>query len=226
VRLAGDQNGVSDLRGTRIAVVDRFTLYSDALSELLTVFGAVVERFDGMESTLDSALESGFAGVVADVDGPDVVAFDTVREARARGIATPVVALSASRHPATRRKAIVSGFQAVVARTESVEEITRVVATVCRGEIDFVHDACRTNEIAARALLTPRERDVLLELVRGSSTREIATRLSIRDFTARTYVQRVLVKMGVHSRAEAVILAVHGGVIPALSVDMDPRRAG
>jgi DNA-binding NarL/FixJ family response regulator len=51
--------------------------------------------------------------------------------------------------------------------------------------------------------MTPREIEVALLLTEGCSNRTIAHRLGISPHTARHHTQRVLVKLGVHSRAEA-----------------------
>lgn len=51
--------------------------------------------------------------------------------------------------------------------------------------------------------MTPREIEVALLLSEGSSNRTIAHRLGISPHTARHHTQRVLIKLGVHSRAEA-----------------------
>lgn len=55
--------------------------------------------------------------------------------------------------------------------------------------------------------LTPRERDVLDGIERGLSTREIAHRLDISVNTARTHAQRLMSKLGVHSRLRAAALS-------------------
>lgn len=62
--------------------------------------------------------------------------------------------------------------------------------------------------------LTPRERDVLRLIVAGATGQEIAQRLSISHATARNHVQNVLMKLGVHSRLEAAIVAVQAGLEP------------
>ena len=51
--------------------------------------------------------------------------------------------------------------------------------------------------------MTPREIEVALLLTKGCSNRTIAHRLGISPHTARHHTQRVLIKLGVHSRAEA-----------------------
>ncbi|MBI4279123.1 MAG: PAS domain-containing protein [Armatimonadetes bacterium] len=60
------------------------------------------------------------------------------------------------------------------------------------------------------AALTAREREVLEALATGAGTREIAARLYLSPATVRTHVQRVLHKLGVHSRLEAVTVASGG----------------
>jgi non-specific serine/threonine protein kinase len=51
--------------------------------------------------------------------------------------------------------------------------------------------------------MTPREIEVALLLIEGCSNRTVASRLGISPHTARHHTQRVLAKLGVHSRAEA-----------------------
>jgi len=63
------------------------------------------------------------------------------------------------------------------------------------------------------ANLTDREREILGGLADGYGTCEIADRLSICPVTARNHIQHVLQKLGVHSRLEAVALALHRGWI-------------
>ncbi len=65
------------------------------------------------------------------------------------------------------------------------------------------------------AHLSARERQVLLLVVEGATSREIAARLSISYTTARNHVQNVLAKLGVHRKVDAAILAVHAGLEPA-----------
>ena len=61
--------------------------------------------------------------------------------------------------------------------------------------------------------LTPREREVLARLVRGESTTSMARSMGVRLSTTRTHVDSILIKLGVHSRREAVAYAVKEGII-------------
>jgi DNA-binding NarL/FixJ family response regulator len=60
--------------------------------------------------------------------------------------------------------------------------------------------------------LTPREREVLAELARGQSNREIARALRLSEKTVKTHVSAILMKLGVADRTQAALLAVQRGL--------------
>jgi DNA-binding NarL/FixJ family response regulator len=63
------------------------------------------------------------------------------------------------------------------------------------------------------AELTPREMEILLLVARGMSNAEIADTLIIGEATVKTHVTRVLMKLGVRDRIQAIVLAYETGVI-------------
>jgi two-component system nitrate/nitrite response regulator NarL len=63
------------------------------------------------------------------------------------------------------------------------------------------------------ATLTKRERECLALLVEGVGTGEMASVLAVSELTVRSHIQRLLQKLGAHSRLEAASLAVRHGLL-------------
>jgi DNA-binding NarL/FixJ family response regulator len=99
---------------------------------------------------------------------------------------------------------VVAGGDALLAPAVTravVEEFTRLPQTQARAEPPGLEE------------LTPREREVLDLLARGLSNTEICDELVISEATAKTHVARILQKLGLRDRVQAVIYAYENGIV-------------
>jgi len=103
---------------------------------------------------------------------------------------------------------VISAGQALLAPA-----ITRRLIT------EFAHQRPKpdTPAVAALAVLTPRETQVLRLIAGGLSNLEIADRLVVTEQTVKTHVSRLLTKLGLRDRTQAVIAAYETGGTVALS---------
>ena len=117
-----------------------------------------------------------------------------------------------------------SGFLLKDVRPPALIDAIRVIASgdavvdpvVTRRLLDRFIDAtpARADQPDPRlATLTPHEHEVLLETAKGSSNAEIAAQLYLSEATVKTYVGRVLVKLGVRDRVQAVVFAYEHGLV-------------
>ena len=74
--------------------------------------------------------------------------------------------------------------------------------------------------------LTARELEVLRGLAAGAHGKDLAARLGISPNTLRTHVQNIMLKLGVHSRMEAISFARRCGVLSTAGADRRPRATG
>ena len=123
-------------------------------------------------------------------------------------------------YPALRAGA--SGFLLKDAPADELVAAVRVIAsgdallapTVTRRLIEELARRPTGAETAERlGALTPREREVLELIARGQSNSEIAASLEIGETTVKTHVGRILTKLALRDRAQAVVLAYEAGLV-------------
>ena len=201
----------------RLVLCDDHRLLLEAISTALSARGWSIEATTTTPDDAVKAVELYEPDVlVTDVAFPSGSGLDAVRVVVDQHPRTKVVILTGIDSPEVVREALEIGVAGYTRKSHSIQTIGDVVEKAGSGEIAI--DAALLRQLAVRRTgttsttgtllgqLTPRERHVLELLVDGRNTAEIVARLRISDSTARTHVQSILSKLGVHSRLQAVAL--------------------
>lgn len=193
-------------RGT-ILVVTADEAVFDLTARLFERGGYAVSRAPSGEESLVSIKNRRPSLVVLDADLPDMSGYEICFELREQiGDNLPIVFLSHEESGSSDRVAgLLIGADDVVAKPfdpdELLARVRRILSRVPRGRQ------------IADVPLTGREVEVLELLARGLNPQRIASELFISPKTVGTHVQRILTKLGVHSRSEAVGLAYRYGLV-------------
>jgi DNA-binding NarL/FixJ family response regulator len=121
--------------------------------------------------------------------------------------------------------ALRAGASGFLLKRTPPEELIAAIRVVAAGEAllspsvtrrliqAFVQTPTTRRASAELDSLTGREREVLVAMATGASNAELATRLFVSEETIRTHVKRVLHKLGLRDRAQAVVFAYESGVV-------------
>jgi len=97
----------------------------------------------------------------------------------------------------------------------TTDELISTIRTVHAGKSHIPPAiAQRLAERMGTEELTPREFDVLEQIVHGKSNKEIATELDISEATVKTHINSLLSKLGVTDRTQAATAAIRRGLVP------------
>ncbi len=157
--------------------------------------------------------------VVVDYALPGVDGSQLVTKLAAPPYQLACLILTSADAPETVRACLAAGARGYLLKDASILSIATAVRALARGEsyIDLrVTDSMRELERRtgrSSPRLTEREHEVLLLIAAGMSNAEIATHLRVSTGSAKNYVSRLLVKLGVSRRAEAVATAARAGLL-------------
>ncbi len=163
--------------------------------------------------------------VLMDVRMPDLDGIAATRELSRTSPSVKVLMLTTFEQDDYVFGALRAGASGFLLKRTRPEDLIAAVHAIAAGDSLLSPSVTRrvidrmaqqpTPELAGQAkleALTPRERDVLELIARGLSNREIAAALVVEESTIRTHVKRILAKLDLRDRVQAVIFAYETGV--------------
>ena len=151
---------------------------------------------------------------VLDMRMPVKNGIETTRELRKNNPEARILILTAFDGDEEIHKALEAGAQGYVLKNSTGEKLIPAVRAVAAGQRWVPKEIA--SRLTARNLfeeLTPRELQVLQQLARGMSNKEIADYFKITEYTAKDHLKNILAKLRVADRTEAVTAALQRGII-------------
>jgi len=212
----------------RVAIVDDQALMRDGFSMILDaqpdieVVGDAENGRVGVELCLRTRPDV----VLMDVRMPVLDGIEATRLIVSSECDTKVLVLTTFDLDEYVYAALRAGASGYLLKDTPAKELVAAVRVIAQGDALLSPSVTRRlieefamqpePEVVAAALpddLTEREREALELLAHGLSNREIAARMYIGEATAKTHVSRLLTKLGVRDRVQAVVLAFESGLV-------------
>jgi len=145
--------------------------------------------------------------ILLDLVLPDGEGLKDLAMLRSRLPATPVMVISMVSDPATMHRVMACGAAGFVPKSLPKQALERALQIILDGGIYVPREMLDSavEDEAEEAALTPRQLAVLTLLAEGRSNKEIARELAISSLTVKAHVTAVLRKLGVGSRAQAIV---------------------
>jgi DNA-binding NarL/FixJ family response regulator len=163
--------------------------------------------------------------VVLDLSMPDLSGLEAARQIRDRAPRTAILVLSIHDHPEYVLRSIEAGTQGYLRKDSPPTELRNAIRAVHQGGTFFSAPVARQLSVAVggRAAaedprargqsLTPRERDVLIEIALGRTNKEIAATLGVSVRTVESHRESLLKKLGVRGTAGLTRFAIEAGLL-------------
>lgn len=192
-----------------VAIIDDDDALRDALLVMFDAAGLKAEGFASAEEFLPVAGTRSYGCAVIDVRLPGMDGMALFKRMLAQGLGTPVVILTGHGDIPMAVEALKAGAVDFIEKPFDPDRLLGGIRQAFSREAMVRRDQKAIEEL--RLLLerlTPREREVMDLMVLGHSNKVIASKLGISPRTVEIYRSRVMEKMGVHTLAELVRMAM------------------
>lgn len=213
----------------RLAIVDGQTLIRYGLRELVGHYPdiEIVAECQSAAETPAMLAASQPDVVSVDVTLPDGDGLRLARELRDCYASLGIVMLTSKNEDDVLFRALETGVSAFVLKTAPLDEVLAAIRHAAVAAASFTASGlamaiARRRSTQGRFSLSPRETQVLNLLHEGLSIPAIAHDMFISISTAKTYVSRLYEKLGAANRAQALMTAMHHGLIAYRQAELMP----
>ena len=221
----------------RVVIADDQDLVREGLRMILEAepdIEVVGEAADGRQA-LERARELDPDVLLMDVRMPELDGIEATARLATSGLRARVLVVTTFDLDEYVYRALKNGASGFLLKDATREQLVAAVRTVAAGEAllapaitrRLIEDFCRGPQPGtlppAAETLTERELDVLRLIARGLSNGEIAAELYVSEATVKSHVARILGKLTLRDRVQAVVFAYESGLIRPGATPAEPR---
>ena len=207
----------------RILIVDDHPVTRDGLRSALALSDEVVVL--GEASTGEEAVEQVTKlepdVVFMDVRMPGIGGIEATRQIRRERPDTRVILFTVDDSRAALHEAIQADVSGYLLKDATVDELVNAARLAMEGKAvihpeltaAFLEEVRTADERPEVVALSKREQEILQKVAYGATTREVAHDLGISPHTVKTHLERIFEKLGANDRAQAVAIAIRGGIV-------------
>jgi len=205
----------------RVLVVEDHHVVRQGLVALLKVVDGlevVGEAADGAEAIAQFRKHQPDVTLI-DLRMPQLSGVEVIQRVRADSPQARFIVLTTYDGDEDIYRALKAGARAYLLKGMTSEDLISTIRAVHEGKSHI--PAAIAEKLAERMgaeELTPREFDVLEQIVRGKSNKEIGTELDVSEATVKTHINSLLGKLGVTDRTQAATAAIQRGIVPLESL--------
>jgi DNA-binding NarL/FixJ family response regulator len=201
----------------RVLVVEDHNVVRQGLVALLNLVDGIEvagEAADGAEAVEQYQKHRPDVTLI-DLRLPKLSGVEVIQQIRAKTPQARFVVLTTYDGDEDIYRALKAGAKAYLLKGMTTEELITTIREVHAGRSHIPPAiAERLAERMGTEDLTPREAEVLEQIVAGKSNKEIATALEISEATVKTHINTLLSKLGVTDRTQAATAAIRRGIVP------------
>ena len=213
-----------------VLLVDDNALFREGIAQILEKDGRfnVVGQASGGDEAIAAVANLQPGLILIDLQMPGMSGTEAIRQMRQGNPDLPIGVLTMFETRDDVRQSMDAGASGYLAKDATPAELCDAAAALAAGVRDLVAvpeqprpagPAFRSRPLLSH--LSRRELDVLIALAGDGDNEEIARRLGISGKTLRNHIRSLYAKLGIHDRAQAVIVAVRQGL-----VEVAARRRG
>jgi len=205
----------------RIAIIDDHPAVLVGLSNMLSTHAEieVVATLSSANQLRQLEIEAGLDVLLIDLRMPDLGGIDSIAVARFHFPKTQILIISSYETDEEIFRAITAGAAGYITKNAPEEEIVHAIRRVKAGK-RYLNPrlAKKLTERLSRDTLTTRELEILHQVARGLTNKQIGELFAISEHTARNHVNSIISKMQAQDRTEAAVMALKRGIIQLDSI--------